>query len=65
MQHDLQETVALLSRTPAALNALLRSLPEGWTLQNEGEDTWSPFDVIVHLIHCERTDWMPRARIVL
>jgi hypothetical protein len=65
MGHDLQQTISLLTRTPAALNALLRDLPETWTLRNEGENTWSAFDVVGHLIHCERTDWMPRARIVL
>jgi hypothetical protein len=65
MGHDLQQTIALLVRTPAALDALLRDLPEAWTLRNEGEDTWSPFDVVGHLIHGERTDWMVRARIIL
>jgi hypothetical protein len=65
MEHNLDHTIALLSRTPAALNALLRDLPEMWTLRNEGENTWSAFDVIGHLIHGERTDWMPRARMVL
>ncbi len=65
MQHNLQDTTSLLTRTPAALNALLRDLPETWTLRNEGENTWSAFDIIGHLIHGERTDWMPRARMVL
>jgi hypothetical protein len=65
MPCNLQHTLALLSRTPAALNALLRDLPEAWTLCNEGENTWSAFDVVGHLIHGERTDWMPRARMVL
>jgi hypothetical protein len=65
MEHNLQQTMSLLARTPATLNALLRDLPETWTLQNEGENTWSAFDVVGHLIHCERTDWMPRARTVL
>lgn len=65
MQHDLQQTIALLTRTPAALNALLRGLPEEWTHRNEGGDSWTVFDVIGHLIHGERTDWMPRARIIL
>jgi hypothetical protein len=65
MEHNLQHTISLLARTPAALNALLRDLPEVWTSRNEGEDTWSAFDVVGHLIHAERTDWMPRARIVL
>ena len=65
MEHDLQDTLSLLARTPGALNALLRELPEKWTLRNEGENTWSAFDVVGHLIHAERTDWMPRVRIVL
>ena len=61
----LEEGTAILSRTPAALDALLRGLPDGWIAANEGGDTWGPFDVIGHLIHGERTDWMPRARIIL
>ena len=61
----MEEATAILSRTPAALDALLRGLPDGWIAANEGGDTWSPFDVIGHLIHGERTDWMPRARIIL
>ena len=65
MEHNLHHTIALLTRTPAALNALLRDLPEAWTLQNEGKNTWSAFDIVGHLIHCERTDWMPRAQMVL
>jgi DinB superfamily len=65
MEQNLADTIAVLARTPAALDALLRGLPEGWTLQNEGESTWSAFDVVGHLIHGERTDWMPRARMIL
>jgi len=65
MQHNLHNTVALLARTPATLNALLRDLPDNWVLRNEGENTWSAFDVVGHLIHGERTDWMPRARMIL
>ncbi|WP_263368457.1 DinB family protein [Edaphobacter bradus] len=65
MEHNLQQTMSLLTRTPAALNALLRDLPETWTLHNEGENTWSAFDVVGHLIHGERTDWMSRARMIL
>lgn len=64
-EHNLEQTTALLGRTPMALNVLLRDLPEAWTLRNEGANTWSVFDVIGHLIHGERTDWMPRARIIL
>ena len=65
MEHNLQQTMSLLGRTPAALNVLLRDLPEAWTLRNEGENSWTVFDVIGHLIHGERTDWMPRAKMVL
>ena len=65
MQHNLHNTVAPLARTPATLNALLRDLPDNWVLRNEGENTWSAFDVVGHLIHGERTDWMPRARMIL
>lgn len=65
MKPGMQESTALLTRTPATLDALLRGLPELWTLRNEGTDTWSAFDVVVHLIHCERTDWMPRAKMIM
>jgi hypothetical protein len=65
MNQNLEQTVSLLSRTPVALNALLRDLPEMWTFSNEGEKTWSPFDVVGHLIHGERTDWMPRVKMIL
>ena len=60
-----EEAAAILARTPAALDALLRGLPDGWITSNEGGETWSAFDVIGHLIHGERTDWMPRVRIIL
>ncbi len=65
MEQNLQHTIALLSRTPAALNALLRDLPEAWTRQNEGENTMSPFDVVGHLIHAEHADWVPRITTIL
>jgi DinB superfamily len=65
VERDLDQTIALLTCTPAVLDALLRDLPEAWTFCNEGQDTWSAFDVVGHLIHGERTDWMPRARMIL
>ena len=65
MEQNLEHTLALLTRTPATLNALLRDLPDYWTRQNEGDKTWTAFDVVGHLIHGERTDWIPRARIIL
>jgi hypothetical protein len=65
MEPGLDDTIALLRRTPAALNALLRDLPQAWTHRNEGEGTWSAFDIVGHLIDGEHTDWMPRARLIL
>jgi hypothetical protein len=65
MEHNLQHTISLLTRTPATLNALLLDLPEFWTLQNEGENTWNVCDVVAHLIYGEHANWMPRARMIL
>ena len=61
----LDESLAILSRTPATLNALLRDLPEAWTSVTECPETWSAYDVIGHLIHGEKVDWMARLRIIL
>ncbi len=61
----LTDTVAILERTPGTLKAWLDGLPETWVQATEGEGTWSPYDVIGHLIHGERTDWIPRARHIL
>ena len=65
MEFEFAHAVAILRQTPATLNSLLRDLPEPWLVQNEGPDTWSPYDVIGHLIHGEETDWIPRAKIIL
>ncbi len=65
MQFQLDDAIAILSRTPAALDAMLRGLPEAWLHANEGPETWSPFDVVGHLIHGERTDWVSRLRLIL
>jgi hypothetical protein len=62
---DLADSIALLRRTPGTLRTLLDGLPARWTERNEGGDTWSPYTVVGHLIHGERTDWIPRARIIL
>lgn len=62
---DLAEAVAVLERTPAVLRAMLAGLPEGWSRTTEGPGTWSPFDVVGHLLHGEGSDWMPRVRHVL
>lgn len=61
----LEECLSVLKRTPATLDTLLRDLPEPWTAATEGPGTWSPYVVIGHLIHGERTDWMPRLAIIL
>jgi hypothetical protein len=65
MEHNLEQTIALLTGFPSVVDRLLRDLPKQWTLHNEGENTWSAFDIIRHLVHVERTDWMPRIRMVL
>ena len=62
---NLEYLTAVLARTPASLDALLRGLPEFWTHRNEGNDTWTAFDIIGHLIFADRTDWMPRLRRIL
>jgi hypothetical protein len=62
---DLADGIAILERTPRVLHALLDELPPVWTRATEGPDTWSPFDIIGHLVHGERTDWIPRAEIIL
>lgn len=62
---NLEQAMALLARTPATLDAMLRDLPDDWSQANEGADTWSPFDVVGHLIHGEQTDWIARTRIIL
>lgn len=64
-QPELAEIVAVLSRTPASLRALLEGLPDVWLQTNEGEGTFSPRDVVGHLIHGEKTDWLPRVRLIL
>ncbi|HZA33596.1 MAG TPA: DinB family protein [Vicinamibacterales bacterium] len=65
MQFQLTHAFEVLERTPATFRALLGGLPDAWTSPNEGPDTFSAFDNVGHLIHGERTDWIPRARIIL
>ena len=65
LDYHLPQTISLLSCTPAMLNTLLRDLPEIWTMRSEGDNTWSAFDIVGHLIYGERTDWMPRVKMVL
>lgn len=65
MNFVLAEAKEVLRRTPAAVRALLSGLPESWTQAREGAESWTPYDVVGHFIHGERTDWIPRARIIL
>ena len=62
---NLTEAVEILERTPAVLEQLLSGLSESWIHNNEGEKTWSPFDILGHLVHGEKTDWITRAKLVL
>jgi hypothetical protein len=65
MSFQLNDAIAVLERTPGTFRALLGGLPDGWIACNEGPETFSPFDNLGHLVHGERTDWIPRARIIL
>jgi hypothetical protein len=62
---NLDEIVVILARTPASLTVLLEGLSDTWVMATEGDQTWSPYDVIGHLIHGEHTDWIVRARHIL
>src|SRR5262245_50420247 len=65
MKLRLEDVRDILRRTPSTLNFLLQDLSEEWLTTNEGPDTWSPYDVVGHLIHGEETDWIPRAKMIL
>lgn len=65
MHFELNTGIAVLERTPATIRSMLAGLPAAWTDGTEGPDTWSPYDIVGHLIHGERADWIPRARIIL
>jgi hypothetical protein len=65
MDFDLTAATAILERTPNAFRAMLAGLPPVWTDATEGPDTWSPYVIVGHLLHGERTDWIARAQIIL
>lgn len=65
MEFRLDEAIPILERTPAVIDAMLRGVPEEWTRRNEGKGSWSAYDIVGHLIHGEKTDWIPRAKIIL
>ena len=65
MKYSVTDALAVLQRTPKVLQAMLSGLPGNWIEASEGPGTWTPFDVLGHLIHGEKTDWIPRVRLVL
>ena len=65
MHFNLDHAINILSRTPIVLGSMLNNLPNEWIFGNEGNQTWSPFDVVGHLIHGELSDWIPRIKIIL
>lgn len=65
MKYNVSEAATILQRTPAVLKTLLEGLHDEWIMTNEGPETFSPFDVLGHLIHGEKTDWVTRAKMIL
>ena len=65
MNYEVNQAIEILQKTPAAIEALLTGLSSEWIAANEGHETWSPYDVVGHLIHGEKTDWIPRMKIIL
>lgn len=65
MEFELRHAREILERTPVTLSTMLSGIADEWLLANEGPDTWSPLDVVSHLIHGEEVDWIPRARIII
>lgn len=65
MEFSVPQGSAILARTPATLRALLTDLDSPWVIATEGPETWSPYDIVGHMLHGERADWIPRARLIL
>ena len=65
MQFDLKEAIEVLKRTPGVMREMLSGLSPSWIEGNEGPDTWSPYVIVGHMIHGERADWIPRAKLIL
>lgn len=65
MEFNLETAVEILRRTPATLDALLRPLSGAWIYPNEGGDSWSPYDIVGHLIESEELNWVPRAKVII
>ncbi len=65
MKYNLTQAIEILERTPAVLNTLLSGLSDDWIMNNEGPETFSPYDVVGHLLHGEKTDWTIRTKMIL
>ena len=65
MKFNVEQAIQILERTPAVVETLLKGLDDDWTMHNEGGETWSAFDIVGHYIHGEKTDWIPRMKIIL
>lgn len=65
MTFEIDAAIEILKRTPFVLEVLLKGIPDEWLTNNEGENTWSPYEIVGHLIHGEKTDWIPRTKIIL
>ena len=65
MQYELTKAIQVLERTPGTLRALLQGLDDEWLMNNEGPDTFSPYDVVGHMVHGEYTDWVARTKRIL
>ncbi|MCP5095243.1 MAG: DinB family protein, partial [Chloroflexi bacterium] len=65
MEFEIESALEILSRTPKILDVWLANLSDQWVMSNEGEETWSAFDIMGHFIHGEQTDWIPRVRLIL
>ena len=65
MNFEIRQALEILERTPFSLEALLNGISAEWSHSNEGPETWSPYDVLGHLIYGEKTDWIPRTKIIL
>ena len=65
MIFKIDKAIEILEKTPLVIESLLKGISEEWLKNNEGEDTWSPYEIVGHLIHGENTDWLPRTKIIL
>ncbi len=65
MRFDLSKSIEVLERTPLVIEGMLKGVSDEWITKNEGPGTWSAFDIVGHLVHGEKTDWMTRTEIIL